>query len=290
MTIFYHVNQPDSHHAKGLAKFKNVLIVNNTKTEYLRLTDKDMQHYKDNHIDIKRLSDDIEYFNNVFKKIEKIVSVILYILSFTDKKDINTDLSNTLKNRSFSLHETSLMTLQSLPDTVTDNLYSVRHKLTVLDSTMRVAEAARLVAPDLSQLVLEQIDAVQRYITNHYLQAVGLSVKDLHEIAVPKVSQSSTTTQAKPKSQPAKRQQRVQVPAGDISSDAYMVYSQLTDRAERIKTVLEAKPQATVKDVAEIITDVSEKTIQRELNSLIEKGQVVREGERRWSKYSVVKD
>jgi len=54
-----------------------------------------------------------------------------------------------------------------------------------------------------------------------------------------------------------------------------MVYSQLTDRAERIKTVLEAKPQATIKDVSEIITDVSEKTIQRELNSLIEKGQIV---------------
>jgi DeoR/GlpR family transcriptional regulator of sugar metabolism len=81
----------------------------------------------------------------------------------------------------------------------------------------------------------------------------------------------------------------VQIPAGDISSDAYMVYSQMTDRAERIKTVLEAKPHATIKDISEIITDVSEKTIQRELNSLIEKGQVQREGERRWSRYSVSK-
>ena len=79
------------------------------------------------------------------------------------------------------------------------------------------------------------------------------------------------------------------MPAGDISTDAYLVYSQLTDRAERIKTVLEAKPQATIKDIAEVITDVSEKTIQRELNSLIEKGQVVREGERRWSRYSTKK-
>ncbi len=85
------------------------------------------------------------------------------------------------------------------------------------------------------------------------------------------------------------RRRPVQIPQGDISSDAYMVYSQLTDRAERIKTVLEAKPQATIKDIAEIITDVSEKTIQRELNSLIEKGQVLREGERRWSRYSVKK-
>jgi len=48
----------------------------------------------------------------------------------------------------------------------------------------------------------------------------------------------------------------VNIPAGDISTDAYLVYSQLTDRAERIKTVLEAKPQATIKDIAEVITDV----------------------------------
>ena len=83
------------------------------------------------------------------------------------------------------------------------------------------------------------------------------------------------------------RQNRSLIPKGDISTDAHMVYSQLVDRAARIKTVLEAKPAATIKDISEVITDVSEKTIQRELNSLIEKGQVIREGERRWSKYSV---
>jgi DNA-binding transcriptional ArsR family regulator len=130
---------------------------------------------------------------------------------------------------------------------------------------------------------------VQRYLSNHYLQHTGLSIKDLHSVAV--TTEPSLGGPAKKPTVPKRRgQQRVQVPAGDISSDAYMVYSQLTDRAERIKTVLEAKPQATIKDVAEIITDVSEKTIQRELNSLIEKGQVIREGERRWSRYSVVKD
>jgi predicted HTH transcriptional regulator len=155
---------------------------------------------------------------------------------------------------------------------------------------VRVAEAGRVIAADLAQLLTEQIDVVQRYLGNHYLQSTGLSVKELHEVAISTSTPASSSTNTTTKSAPTKRARRVQVPAGDISSDAYMVYSQLTDRAERIKTVLEAKPQATVKDVAEIITDVSEKTIQRELNSLIEKGQVLREGERRWSKYSVVKD
>jgi hypothetical protein len=248
-----------------------------------------MQHQTDNVIDIKRLSEDVEYYNNVFKKIEKIVSVVFYILSFTDKNDRNNNLSETLQNRSFKLHELSLETLQSLPDTVTDRLLQVRHQLVVLDSTVRVAEAARMVAPDLAQLVTEQIDAVQRQLTNHYLQNTGISIKNLHNVAISAPSATGSAT-SKPAIPPRKRQQRVHVPAGDISTDAYLVYSQLTDRAERIKTVLEAKPQATIKDVAGIITDVSEKTIQRELNSLIEKGQVVREGERRWSRYSVIKD
>jgi len=249
-----------------------------------------MQNYKDNLIDIKRLSDDVEYYNNVFKKIEKIVSVIFYVLSYVEDKDTNVSMTNNLKTESFKLHELSLTSLHALPGNQTDTIQSVRYQLITIDSTLRVAEAARLIAPDLTQLITEQIDVVQRYIGNHYLHATGLSVKELHNVSISTrvgAPQSGGSTTAKA---PVKRSRRVQVPAGDISSDAYMVYSQLTDRAERIKTVLEAKPQATVKDVAEIITDVSEKTIQRELNSLIEKGQVLREGERRWSKYSVVKD
>jgi len=249
-----------------------------------------MQHYKDNVIEIKRLLDDVEYYNNVFKKIEKIVSVLFYILSYVDTKDSSVFMSDTLKKESFKLHELSLSALHALPNTQTDSLRSVRYQLITIDSTVRVAEAGRIIATDLAQLLTEQIDVVQRYLGNHYLQATGLSVKDLHEVAISTTASASKPSGASTPTTPTKRARRVQVPAGDISSDAYMVYSQLTDRAERIKTVLEAKPQATVKDVAEIITDVSEKTIQRELNSLIEKGQVLREGERRWSKYSVVKD
>ena len=249
-----------------------------------------MQHYKDSIIDIKRLSDDVEYYNNVFKKIEKIVSVLFYILSYVDTKDMSVSMSNTLKKESFKLHELSLNALHALPDAQTDSLQAVRYQLITVDSTVRVAEAGRVIAADLSRLLTEQIDVVQRYLGNHYLQATGLSVKELHEVSVSTNTTATKSTTGTPAAAPARRARRVQVPAGDISSDAYMVYSQLTDRAERIKTVLEAKPEATVKDVAEIITDVSEKTIQRELNSLIEKGQVVREGERRWSKYSVVKD
>lgn len=246
----------------------------------------------DTQIDVKGLAHDVQYFNNVFKKAEKIASVLFYILSFKKDKEKDSLLLQSISKKSFYLHEMSLKTLEQY-ETDTDSLRQLQYAIVSLSSTVQVAVTGRDIAQDIGAVIIEQLDAVNRYLTNHYLSDAGVSIADLSEVAVEttktgflSVSNTRSGAAATPKQT---RQRRVQVPAGDISSDAYMVYSQLTDRAERIKTVLEAKPQATIKDVAEIITDVSEKTIQRELNSLIEKGQVVREGERRWSRYSVVK-
>lgn len=171
---------------------------------------------------------------------------------------------------------------------VGDKLVELQFALVGLESTLRIAEAAGVIPSNIAHLIYEQLTGVERYLRNNYVKEWSIDMSGASSLPegrsskrpLPRsVSQGTISPRRRP----------VQIPQGDISSDAYMVYSQLTDRAERIKTVLEAKPQATIKDIAEIITDVSEKTIQRELNSLIEKGQVVREGERRWSRYSVQK-
>jgi DNA-binding transcriptional ArsR family regulator len=164
----------------------------------------------------------------------------------------------------------------------------VQHALVALESTLRIADAAGALAPELTRLLYPELDAVERFLKHHYLDGGGYTYTSeqlLPSSAAPVVPRPSTPSTPRPAA--PRRVLRSQIPAGDISTDAVLVYSQLTDRAERIKTVLEAKPEATIKDLSEVITDVSEKTIQRELNSLIEKGQVIRQGERRWSKYSL---
>jgi predicted transcriptional regulator of viral defense system len=242
-----------------------------------------MQTEKDNTIQVKRLSSDTNYYNNVFKKTEKIVSVIFYILSETKVTPSTETHIQTIKDRALKTHELSLETLTLQTHEQHEGLFRLQYGLVALESTLRIAHMARVIPRDIFNLLVDQLDAVLRYINNHYFQNEGVKIEELTEVVIPK------TSVAKAAGGSAARQRRVNIPAGDISTDAYLVYSQLTDRAERIKTVLEAKPQATIKDIAEVITDVSEKTIQRELNSLIEKGQVMREGERRWSKYSVQK-
>ncbi len=58
-------------------------------------------------------------------------------------------------------------------------------------------------------------------------------------------------------------------------------------RQERIISLLKAQPNLTIKDFVKVINDCSEKTIQRELGSLVKSGVVKKEGERRWSTYSL---
>lgn len=58
-------------------------------------------------------------------------------------------------------------------------------------------------------------------------------------------------------------------------------------RAALILDVLKKQKTASIKGLTAVITGCSEKTIQRELASLIERGLVRKTGERRWSVYSL---
>ena len=59
------------------------------------------------------------------------------------------------------------------------------------------------------------------------------------------------------------------------------------DRKTVITTLLKKQSNLTIKDFVKVIHGCSEKTIQRELLELVEEGTVKKEGERRWSTYSL---
>lgn len=58
-------------------------------------------------------------------------------------------------------------------------------------------------------------------------------------------------------------------------------------RQEAILDVLKERGPSYIKDISTVVRDVSEKTIQRELQRLVEEGRVERTGERRWTTYSL---
>lgn len=60
-----------------------------------------------------------------------------------------------------------------------------------------------------------------------------------------------------------------------------------SQRRKLIINIIKTKGQVTIKDISSSLSDCSEKTLQRELLSLISEGAIQKEGERRWSKYSL---
>lgn len=59
------------------------------------------------------------------------------------------------------------------------------------------------------------------------------------------------------------------------------------ERRDKILEILKNKSNVSVKDISKEVTDCSEKTLQRELIAMVEEGVIVKEGERRWSRYSL---
>lgn len=60
------------------------------------------------------------------------------------------------------------------------------------------------------------------------------------------------------------------------------------ERSDKILALIKDKKEVSIKDISGIFLDVSEKTIQRELNTLVSLGQIKKIGSKRWSRYQIV--
>ena len=59
-------------------------------------------------------------------------------------------------------------------------------------------------------------------------------------------------------------------------------------RRNDVLNIVKVKGQVSVKDIVSMLKDISEKTVQRELFSLVKEGVLKKEGEKRWSIYKLV--
>lgn len=58
-------------------------------------------------------------------------------------------------------------------------------------------------------------------------------------------------------------------------------------RRNDVLNVVRSKGKVSIKDITSILKDTSEKTVQRELKTLVEEGVLIKEGEKRWSMYRI---
>lgn len=64
--------------------------------------------------------------------------------------------------------------------------------------------------------------------------------------------------------------------------------SDIISRSDKILSFINDRKSAVIKDIISLFPDVSEKTVQRELNRLLEEGKINKRGSKRWSIYMAV--
>ena len=206
------------------------------------------------------------YFKYIFKKTEKIVSAVFYIISNSRKKTVNATLLDEVEKEALRTLSFAGEMLSLREEEAEQSLRTLALRLTLLQSKLQVLTATKMVSSAQLHVFAAEIDGAIRSIRG-MKRDVKPSVAGRHR-TVDIVEKSTYQTPAR-------------APVLQTKVDAR------SDRRARIVAVLRAQPGAAIKDISDTIKDYSEKTIQRDLNDMIKDGVVVRNGEKRWAKYSL---
>jgi hypothetical protein len=219
-----------------------------------------------------RMIEDTEFYKYIFKKTEKIVCAVFYILRTDTQYGQNDTVHDEVERAATALLDVSLLCLKGTRAYAGIYARDVQHALITLESRLRIAHASRLLREGYLEVFLSEIDTVQRTLRK-YLEA-----PERNPFTEEGVQSTPISTR---KSLP---QKRTEVRREEGQGMPVVVRS----RRERILDIIKDRGEATIKDISTIVTDCSEKTIQRELIDMIKDNVILRDGERRWSKYKLI--
>lgn len=226
----------------------------------------------------------------VFKKTEKLASAVYMITGlFADNEPMKWTLRKKASDLlSFILH------FKDLPESgMSDFVYSIKTKVLELVSLLEISQRGGLIS-DMNFSILKQefINLVD------VLSSIQNSPKPSTHETFSKTFFDVQSGDSALKDRFFPQQAGRQTTQASATQMSYSSIKDMTasnprsefkrsNRQNIILALLKKKKEVTIKDIAQVIKDCSEKTIQRELISFMEAGVLKRTGERRWSKYSL---
>ncbi len=217
---------------------------------------------------------DKNYVNSVYKRTERIVSACFYIADKIEenKRTPQSPLAPKIYDASSNVSDTASKTLQYTHSSVKGMLVVLTTELVRLASLVHTAAATERVPASHAMAVQYEIDAL-------------VDILDQMRVREYEVRRPLVRDRRRPFIARVDQREIVGLDQAVSVTDSPETHPGAHDRKDKIKDILREKGQIGIKDISDVIKDVSEKSIQRDLNDLIESGTVVRIGERRWSTY-----
>jgi hypothetical protein len=228
-----------------------------------------------------------EYLIYIFKKTEKITAA-LYLISglLKDEEPIKWEL----RDRGIDLLSSSFTASSSVPGDKNIVIQSLFTAALETLSLLNVARVSNLVSEMNHRLLAREIDNIVSMLKDRLAQSAENAGYVLSESFFKTPDLFSTGF--KPDTRIVKGNEQSSRMPESPAEERYSkgqgnLKQKKSNRQEMILNVLKNGSNLSVKDFTKVIKDVSEKTIQRELLFLVEKGLVRKEGKRRWSRYSL---
>jgi len=241
-----------------------------------------------------------EYLIYIFKKTEKITAA-LYLVSGLLKDD--EPLKWELRDRGIDLLSASFTASSSLPGDKNAVIQSLFTAALETLSLLNVARISNMISEMNHRLLIREIDNIVGMLRDRLAQSAEKAgyvlsesffrTPDLyssgfkldhggHKSGNDGRRPSAAAGNGVQRSETSQNSAEERFSKGQGGSEA-----KRSRRQEMILEVLKGGSGLTIKDFAKTIKDVSAKTIQRELLDLVARGVVRKEGERRWSRYSL---
>ena len=221
-----------------------------------------------------------------YKKTEKLASAVYLVTNLFSNDE---PMKWTLRKKVSEL-VSFIVSYKDVPQSgLSDFTYIVRTRVLELVSLLEVSSTGGLVSSmNFSILKLEFLNLLEALnVPESQLRELtsGAIAKAFFEVATATPTSSNNMSFESPSFGSSERSTFADLKEKNHSQENEIL--KRTNRQNIIIGLLKKKKELTIKDIALVIRDCSEKTIQRELISLISLGAIKRIGERRWSKYSL---
>lgn len=237
------------------------------------------------------------HFAFIYTKTEKIVTALYLVTNFlSDSEPLKwkarslggelLSLANVLKDKYASQREAAVLSMESIVLELGSLLDIARNAglMSEMNAGILRSELESLVAA-----VLERKDLVGSpnfLIDSSFFGDVPppvppqFSANEARPFSVAAVAGAADKGHRRPSPR-----QKAQAEAGEHVG----VAEKKDSRRKDILSIVGQSESVTIKDISTVLKSVSEKTIQRELLALVGEGVLKKEGERRWSRYSIIK-
>lgn len=229
----------------------------------------------------------------IYKKVERIVVATTYVAS--QIKD-NSVLKNEVQSVTSQMLRDAIVLKDGFRATGTDKISDLLASLRMLMTYTDVLRASGYISDsnmELLKAACARLVSLMRSGEQSSLSEVHVLSEDLlgkgHEYVREEITQDTPALRA-PKTAPRHTnptQHEHALPSVAVNKHK-AVHTQKgnNERRTALLAVIESRGAVTIRDLASVVPGISEKTIQRELQAMIQDGILKKEGDRRWTTYS----